>query len=122
VRRVVPAFCAFAACLAQTPAPAPGPQILAWYVDAPLTITVDAAGAPHLGVAMASMTQTVRNEVPAASGAGWTLAHAPVAGATCWRNGVHQSPGVDYTLAGNAIASASWAAGDVLACDYESLK
>ncbi len=63
----------------------------------------------------------VRNEAPAAAPAGWTLAAAPVAGAACYRNGLRQAPGIDYTLTGNAIASAFWQAGDVLLCDYEHL-
>lgn len=89
----------------------------------PSTVTLSAQpGGSFLLSLAASGSTLVRNEVPVAGTAAgtWTLLRAPTsAGATCWENGVHQSPGLDYTLAGNIITSASWAEGDVLACDYQ---
>lgn len=89
----------------------------------PSTVTLSAQPGGGVLLSLAASGSTlVRNEVPVAGTAAgtWTLLRAPTsAGATCWENGVHQSPGLDYTLAGNIISSASWAAGDVLACDYQ---
>jgi len=67
-----------------------------------------------------ALIQPVRNEVPAASLAVgvWTLKRAPMFGAACYRNGVRQAPGSDYTIAGSTITSAFWQAGDTLLCDY----
>ena len=39
-------------------------------------------------------------------------------GAACYRNGVRQAPGSDYTIAGSTITSAFWQADDTLLCDY----
>lgn len=63
----------------------------------------------------------VRNEVPAAGAAAgtWTLAAAPVAGVACYRNGLRQAPGNDYTLVTSTISSLWWLPGDSLLCDYE---
>lgn len=65
----------------------------------------------------------VRNEVPAPGGfapnPGWTLQHLPVAGVTCWRNGLHQTFGVQFVLTLTFITSPVWKPTDVLACDYE---
>ncbi len=85
-----------------------------------LTVSQNAGVYTVTGVQAAPVTP-VRNEVPAASATAgsWTLAHTPTAtGATCWRNGVHQSPSLDYTLSGNVITSSWWMTTDVLACDY----
>ncbi len=132
----------FGGALAQTTAPPPAAppvtRLSAYYLlpgatayvwasivlDAPLALALDATGQAHLGFAQPytitiTPARIVRNEIPAPSDRGWTLQHPPLFGATCWRNGVHQSPGVDYTLAGTLLTSATWTAGDVLACDYE---
>lgn len=72
----------------------------------------------------------VRGEVPAKTPTGWNLAHVPVSGVSCYRNGLRQSPvqfkdakGAtvfqDYTLRGSAITSSFWRVGDSLLCDYE---
>jgi hypothetical protein len=61
----------------------------------------------------------VTGEVPApGTGAGtWTLKVAP-ATAECYRNGLRQMPGADYTIAGNTITSQFWETSDTLLCDY----
>ncbi len=67
----------------------------------------------------------VRNEAPAYQGnAIWNLSHTPtLAGATCWRNGLHQDPGNDYTLSGLVLTSAYWVPGDdQIRCDYQILR
>ena len=66
-----------------------------------------------------------RNEVPLPAAAlpggtasTWTLKRAPTYGAACYRNGVRQMPGLDYTLTGSSLTSPSWQPGDTLLCDY----
>jgi hypothetical protein len=70
---------------------------------------------------VAAITGTpVRNEMPRLQPDGsWELAHTPVAGASCYRNGLRQAPTVDYTLTGRVITSPFWHSGDVIVCDYE---
>jgi hypothetical protein len=103
---------------------------IALQFSAPGWCNFDPAGPPpQTPTSCVAPFLAVHNEVPVASGfvpttTTWTLAHAPVAGASCYKNGQHQEPGLDYTLAGNVITSESWRAGDVnnvvtLLCDYE---
>ena len=64
----------------------------------------------------------VRNETPApgADTGSWNLQRAPTSvGATCYRNGLRQQPGVDYTLLGKTLVSQLWEPSDTLACDYQ---
>ena len=66
-----------------------------------------------------ALIQPERNEVPIAGAAGtWTIKRSPMFGAACYRNGVRQAPGSDYTIAGSTITSAFWQADDTLLCDY----
>jgi hypothetical protein len=82
--------------------------------------TPTAAVPTEVALIQIALIQPVRNEVPAASLAVgvWTLKRAPMFGAACYRNGVRQAPGSDYTIAGSIITSAFWQAGDTLLCDY----
>jgi hypothetical protein len=67
----------------------------------------------------------IRGEIPHANPLAntgpptWTLAFAPISGAGCYRNGLRQASGIDYTLNGAVISSPYWQPGDTLLCDYE---
>jgi hypothetical protein len=64
---------------------------------------------------------TARNQVPVQSATAgvWTLPYFPLAGVACYRNGLRQAPGIDYTIASRNITSKYWEAGDALLCDFE---
>lgn len=123
------------------PNQAAGPYPYKWLViDPPLTFRVDKDGTPHLGVSLAGVANckvvdsgilcssavtaagavaTMRGDVPVRTESGFQLAHLPLAGATCFRNGLRQLPPLDYQLTGAAITSTFWQPGVALACDYE---
>jgi hypothetical protein len=100
-------------------------------IDPSLELVRDPSGTAHLAVepnlaslAGVQLVVPVHGEIPAPSAPGgtsliWTLFHTPVYGATCFRNGVLQTPGSDYTIAGNVITAPAWKQGDILLCDFE---
>ncbi len=78
---------------------------------------------PLLAVSAASLSaqsvQTVTGETPAfrPSLGQWSVSHPPIAIA-CFRNGMRQKTGADFTISGTLMSSKTWAQADVLICDY----
>lgn len=62
---------------------------------------------------------TVTGEIPAWHPAYsyWTVSQSPLAIA-CYRNGLRQISGVDFTISGKIISSHVWQSTDKLVCDY----
>jgi hypothetical protein len=141
---VTPAISAYFRLGGQTAGPYPYRWLV---VDPPLTLTVDAAGVPHLGIvptncsmdanynvtcgngpaavfaipALIQVTGEIPQPVAGAAIAQWTVANVPIQnGIFCTRNGLVQKSGLDYSIAGATITSASWQAGvDTLLCNYQ---
>lgn len=62
----------------------------------------------------------VHNEPPANNGQTWVLLNAPLAGTEeCHENGLLQTPGQSYTIAGAVITSPFWVATDTILCSYQ---
>lgn len=85
---------------AQSPSPAPAPQL------------------PILGVVYIGITPVPETNV---SGA-WSLSpYVPIpTSIACYDNGLRQLYGVDYVLNWKTLTSATWQIGDTLLCDFGS--
>lgn len=61
------------------------------------------------------------NEIPTIKPDGsFTVANPPLSGTLkCYRNGLYQTPLVDYTVVGPVISSNYWNPDDILVCNYK---
>lgn len=71
---------------------------------------------------LAGTLATVTGEIPAwhPSLGYWQISHAPIAIA-CYRNGLRQITGSDFSISGTVITSKFWQSTDTLICDYSYL-
>lgn len=72
--------------------------------------------------ALAGTITTVTGEIPSwhPSLGYWEISHAPIAIA-CYRDGLRQTTGYDFSISGIVITSRFWQPTDTLVCDYSYL-
>lgn len=65
---------------------------------------------------------SIIGEIPTKNGSFWQLQHLPSSQSiACYRNGLRQKVGVDFTLSQQIITSTLWDGADTLLCDYTYL-